>query len=385
MTDLQGASEKSLWQWSANGRDFTKLTVKDKDELNLQLQKRLVEQGFSNELIIENLEQCTEDHDCDRMNSGLANENQCHEESEYEETEHKLFLAGGMFLSDVLSEDDHLASETDEKSDAEKEKGEKDGAEKDFYEKDGEEKEMDESEMSYKDGDEKLADDKEQSENEEAEKEMNKNGTEKDSFDKVKNIEDYFRADMAAGETVTDSGFFETEVLTENPEDGQLELIDRSEVIAIQAGLEEVEECAIVADPVQTEHEMTQMETKEHSALVLTLDSYPGNLNFDGEMSGNADSLMPAILTFESSFTGVSPVPIEEEMSGSCFGSDVIRQEGLQKQREGLLIATGAEIVPSYTQPLPSLENFEPRWKNISNFTITRMDQGLCLFACLSF
>jgi len=353
VTDWQGTSEKSLWQWSPSGRDFTKFTVKDKDEYNLQIQKHVVER----ELFILNLEQCTEDNDCYHMNRGSANENQYHEESEYEETEHKLFLPGGMFQNDLYSEDGQLAPEIDEKSDAEKEKSEKDGEEKDYYEKDGEEKEMDENEITNKDSDEREADDEEKSENEEAEKDLNKMGTEKkNTCDEVKTIEYYSRADVTAGETVLDSGYYEIEVLTENPEDGQLELI---------------------------EIELTQRETKERIALVSTLNSSPGDLSFDAKKSGNADKLLSAILPVRSSITGFGSLPMEEEMSGSCIDSEVIIKEKLQKQLASVLIATGAEMVPSNIQPMSLLLNIEQKWKNISNFTISRVGQGL--WACLLF
>lgn len=105
IVDKETAFRKELWQSSADGRDFCEILC-DKNSINLHIKRFL------------NLEQCTENHDNEMMNRRFVADNCCQDDTEFEETEHKLLLdnrARSEYTKEII------VSESCEKSDAEKE------------------------------------------------------------------------------------------------------------------------------------------------------------------------------------------------------------------------------------------------------------------------
>lgn len=109
--------KKKLWQWSSEGRDFCEIPS-DKDMQNMRIK------------ILLNLEQCTEDHDNERIDKLVIADNRDLYDSETEETEYKILLDN---ISKNTCMKNTMASSYCEKKDDEKEENESKAEEKDGW------------------------------------------------------------------------------------------------------------------------------------------------------------------------------------------------------------------------------------------------------------
>lgn len=109
--------KKQLWQWSSKGRDFCEIPS-NKDTQNMRIK------------ILLNLEQCTEDHDNERIDKNVIADNRDLYDSENEETEYKILLDN---ISKNTCMKDTMASSYCEKKDDEKEENESKAEEKDGW------------------------------------------------------------------------------------------------------------------------------------------------------------------------------------------------------------------------------------------------------------
>lgn len=384
--------KKQLWEWSSEGRDFCEISS-DKDAKNMRIK------------ILLNLEQCTEDHDNERMNKNVVSDNRDLYDSENEETEYKILLDTKNACTKDTMVSGYREEKDDEKEENESKAKQKDGQICEEMEKDGEK--SDSTVFVNYDNDKK-----EQFEAECLEKKEERQIESDDGFhilqyarchsnEKVMNLNEdkrnegkkkYLTLMLDEGRSEAEAGDQLNEVVTESGFYEDLESF----------GLDNANEVEMV--------ELTKNDLIQKCSVVLGAEN-PGfgsefeNLTDDGNCTvGSSEEF--ALINSKQSITGSEVGNLivteadfseilelsenqEDKEKNTCRNPDVtnVADEKVQHQfrssvysREDLVMLKSEFL--SFTFPVVRCSNTdwyeeqEKNWKNISNFSVTDKGPG---------